>query len=183
MKEHLRRAIGDLRERAYVQKDTLNEFSKRVEIGEPYTKAEHVPTHFCSFFIPYHVESHSIFVVHHRKANDWIPPGGHIDLGESPLQTVVRECKEELSVTLEKEPIRLINASITDITQPQGLCTKHYDFWYVVAAEKLDFLYDKREFYDAGWYEVDVVWQNKTKRANIKSTLQQLSIILPNEFK
>ena len=71
MKEHLRRAIGDLRERAYVQKDTLNEFSKRVEIGEPYTKAEHVPTHICSFFIPYHVESHSIFVVHHRKANDW----------------------------------------------------------------------------------------------------------------
>ncbi|MCR4329628.1 MAG: NUDIX domain-containing protein [Candidatus Roizmanbacteria bacterium] len=183
MKKELEKAITDLYAMPHVKKETLEEFSKRIEHGAPFTKEEYTSTHFCSFFLPYNALTHSVYVVHHKKANDWIPPGGHLDPGESPLQTVVRECKEELSVTLEKEPIRLINASITDITQPQGFCTKHYDFWYAVATEKLDFSYDKGEFYDAGWYELNYVWRNKTKRANIKSTLQQLSIILPNEFK
>lgn len=28
----------------------------------------------------------------------WLPPGGHVEPGEDPWQTVVRECREELHI-------------------------------------------------------------------------------------
>ena len=172
MKTQLEKAILNLREKPHVNKKTLEQFSKRIESGAPFTKKEHTPAHFCSFFVPYNPQTHSIFVVHHKKAQDWIPPGGHIDPGESPLQTVHREYHEELGVVLKKEPIHLIDASITDITHPLGYCNKHYDFWYVVSTDTVNFKYDKGEFYDAGWYPIDHVWQNMTQRVRVHKILR-----------
>ena len=42
-------------------------------------------------------------MVHHKKANDWIPPGGHIEENESPAATVIREFREELGYKLKRE--------------------------------------------------------------------------------
>lgn len=184
MKTQLEKAIATVGEKSYVNKKTVEQFSKRIEIGAPFTKKELVSEHFCSFFVPYNSQTHSIFVGHHKKANDWIPPGGHLDPGESPLQTVVREFHEELGVVLKKEPIYLVDASITDITHPLGYCKKHYDFWHVVLTDKIKFKYDSGEFYDAGWYSVDYVWQTMIKRTEVKNILQRLSCILStNGFK
>ena len=49
------------------------------------------------------------FVVHdghvllhwHPKVKAWLPPGGHIDENEDPVQAVVREIEEESGVTAE----------------------------------------------------------------------------------
>lgn len=182
IKKELEKAITDLCAMPHVKKGTLEEFSKRVENGGPFTKLEHAPTHFCSFFIPYHVESQSIYVVHHKKANDWIPPGGHLDPDESPLQTVRREYYEELGVSLHNERILLVDASIKDITHPHGFCNKHYDFWYAVASDKIDFVYDKDEFYDAGWYPIDFVWQSKTRSPMLQAIFKQLAHVLRDGF-
>jgi 8-oxo-dGTP pyrophosphatase MutT (NUDIX family) len=52
------------------------------------------------------------FVVHddrmllhwHRKVKMWLPPGGHIDDNEDPVQAVLREVLEETGVTAEVVP-------------------------------------------------------------------------------
>lgn len=40
-------------------------------------------------------------LVHHRRLNAWVPPGGHVDPGELPHQTAAREVLEETGVAIE----------------------------------------------------------------------------------
>ena len=52
------------------------------------------------------------FVVHedatllhwHRKVKMWLPPGGHIEENEDPVQAVLREVEEETGVQVEVVP-------------------------------------------------------------------------------
>jgi 8-oxo-dGTP pyrophosphatase MutT (NUDIX family) len=52
------------------------------------------------------------FVVHgdstllhwHKKVQEWLPPGGHIDANEDPVQTTIREIKEETGFDVEIVP-------------------------------------------------------------------------------
>lgn len=95
-------------------------------------------------------------MVHHIKANSWIPPGGHIDNEEHPVDTVVREFFEELGQRIDKSQITPLNASIKDISDnPRNPCKVHYDLWYLVDVQRLDFDYLKKEFYDARWMTID----------------------------
>ena len=40
----------------------------------------------------------------HRKLQIWLPPGGHIDPDEDPIQAVVREVLEETGITADVVP-------------------------------------------------------------------------------
>jgi 8-oxo-dGTP pyrophosphatase MutT (NUDIX family) len=42
-----------------------------------------------------------ILLVHHRKLNQWLPLGGHIELDEDPEQAGLREAKEESGLDVE----------------------------------------------------------------------------------
>lgn len=37
----------------------------------------------------------------HRRLQQWMPPGGHIELNEDPVQAVLREVHEETGITAE----------------------------------------------------------------------------------
>ena len=50
---------------------------ERISAGK-LTRPENPHDHFCAFFLPVDVKHSSIYLVHHKKADDWIPPGGHI---------------------------------------------------------------------------------------------------------
>ena len=52
------------------------------------------------------VEGEQTLLHWHRKNGMWLPPGGHIEPGEDPVQAVVREVLEETGVTAEVIPAR-----------------------------------------------------------------------------
>ena len=60
------------------------------------------------------VHERKVLVVHHRKLDQWLPLGGHIELEEDPEQAALREAEEEsgLEVELAFEPHP---ASLTDV--------------------------------------------------------------------
>jgi 8-oxo-dGTP pyrophosphatase MutT (NUDIX family) len=42
----------------------------------------------------------------HKKLRIWLPPGGHIDVNEDPVQAVLREVREETGIVAEIVPSR-----------------------------------------------------------------------------
>ncbi len=85
------------------------------------------------------VEDNKMLLVHHKKLNLWLPPGGHIEEGELPSECVVREVKEETGLdveTINKAPttvsdhaMQFPSADWTQLEDIQGTHC-HYDFIY-----------------------------------------------------
>lgn len=47
------------------------------------------------------VERNRVLLVHHRRLNHWLPPGGHIELHEDPEMAAHREILEETGYKIE----------------------------------------------------------------------------------
>jgi 8-oxo-dGTP pyrophosphatase MutT (NUDIX family) len=80
----------------------------------------------------------------HPKLSLWLPPGGHIDPNEDPVQAVLREVLEETGITAEiipnREPHSFRNVTqlptpfsmiVADVVEPHGT-HQHIDLAYVV---------------------------------------------------
>ncbi len=63
----------------------------------------------------------------HDKYDKWLGAGGHIELDEDPMQTAVREAKEEvgLDVTIIPKPESYQGITDTVLTPPQFMVRHH----------------------------------------------------------
>jgi len=144
--------LSQLVEQSNADPSTKHLFSSFLSSGQ-ITKDIHPAIHACVFFIPIHKASHSLYLIHHKKAEDWIPPGGHIEPMELPLATVLRESQEELGYTPPSTDIEFATISIKHINNT-FTCKTHYDFWFVIHMhEKKPFTYLQTECFDAKWYD------------------------------
>lgn len=137
-----------------IERDHIADALAWVESGAPIcrtAKPATPPKHLVSYFAL--IEDGHILLVDHRNARLWLPTGGHVDVGEHPRATVVRELKEELGIVAtvaDVGPPRMVT-----VTDTVGLTAGHTDvsLWYVVAGDRekpLD--YDTAEFSDASWF-------------------------------
>ena len=64
--------------------------------------------------------------------NKWdVTVGGHVDSGEFGMDTIIRECKEELGIDVQPSEIRYIVSS-TSVYEKGGYANKHYDECYLI---------------------------------------------------
>jgi 8-oxo-dGTP pyrophosphatase MutT (NUDIX family) len=90
-----------------------------------------------------------LLLVAHRKAGLWLPPGGHVEPGEDPWHTAVREAEEELSLT----PGSAAPPAFLTVTRTVGPGS-HTDvsLWYVVETTVEAVTgYDRSEFDAIEW--------------------------------
>jgi len=139
-----------------VKQRVFDKFINFIKTGKKLVKKEGTNIHLGTFFLPINKKSRSIYLVNHIKAKMWIPPGGHVEKNELPIETVRREFFEELNYPLTIEKIELFNLSITPINRPWENCVTHYDFWYSVEVEKIPFKFLKKEFYYGDWFDFDI---------------------------
>ena len=124
-----------------------------VDSGAPLFRTEKPatpPRHLVSYFAV--VDDESILLVDHKNARLWLPPGGHVQEGEHPRDTVAREIREELGFapTHEIAPPLMVTCTTT-----VGLSSGHTDvsLWYVVNAARSQVLtYDDQEFDGIEWF-------------------------------
>jgi hypothetical protein len=57
-----------------------SEFVARANEGQP-TIDENPISHFCVYFAGFDPETKKVFIGHHKKADQWLFNGGHIDRG------------------------------------------------------------------------------------------------------
>jgi 8-oxo-dGTP diphosphatase len=173
MRNILKKEILKLRNKKYVDQKILEKFLARLDKDIGLLRWENPKDHFCAFFLPVHQASNSIYLGHHIKANDWIPPGGHIEKDEHPLETIKREIMEELSYEIRSEKIELFDLTIKPIRKKHP-CKRHWDLWYLIFTnDVLGFQFDIREFYDASWLDIDEAL-SRIKEANYNAVVKKL---------
>lgn len=159
--------LQELSTRTYVDKKILDVFVARLQNDLRLVRDDGISTHFCTFFTPVSIRDRKIYIGHHKKSDAWIAPGGHIDKDEIPLQTVVRETSEELGYTIKDEEVVLFGLTHFTIHN-RPTCTEHYDLWHLVFFDSIvPFVFDQKEFYDAGWYTI--------KEARAKKSLPEFT--------
>jgi len=136
-----------------ISKKTIQDFFQRINENK-LIKKDNVNSHFCVFFLPADIKNKKIYLCHHKKANDWIPPGGHIDENELPTQTVIRECKEELSINIKSGQIEFLNLSVKQIKNSDQICKTHFDIWYLTHLKTQPINFLQKEFLDAKWVTI-----------------------------
>lgn len=87
----------------------------------------------------------------HKRLRRWMPPGGHVDDGETPEETARRECREETGLTVEivgdpqldlfadapeegrmlKRPIAMLLENIPACPERNEPKHQHMDFLYL----------------------------------------------------
>jgi 8-oxo-dGTP pyrophosphatase MutT (NUDIX family) len=114
--------------------------------------------HLVSYFVV--VDNDHLLLVDHINAQKWLPTGGHVEPGEHPKDTVVREANEELGLTatfLHDNP--LLVSSVETV----GLTAGHTDvtLWYALKGDMNEALEpDPTEFNRIKWFHRNQIPNN-----------------------
>lgn len=112
-----------------------------------------------------------VLLVHHRKMNKWMPPGGHQEKDENAYQTAIREVKEETSVDISEylSSPKQIDDRALSLPLPRYILEEridargdqsehfHLDFIYVVTVPHQEPSHQESESHSIGWFIEDEV--------------------------
>jgi 8-oxo-dGTP diphosphatase len=111
--------------------------------------------HLVSYFVLLDRARGRVLLVEHRLAGLWLPPGGHVEPGEDPVQTVRREAYEELGI--EAKPLDgLTSAFFLTWTMTRD-AEPHTDvsLWFLLHGDSQQSLHwDRREFLSIRWWSM-----------------------------
>jgi len=121
--------------------------------------------HFCVTAYVFNPNDRRFLMVHHRKLNMWVPPGGHVDPNEIPDNAAVRETLEETGVS-----VRLIDRkgpADSCLVAPFGIqrniikegLHEHLDLIYLAVPESdpAQAVLNDRESLGIGWFTLDEI--------------------------
>ncbi|MCW2912265.1 MAG: hypothetical protein JWN52_333 [Actinomycetia bacterium] len=111
------------------------------------------PMHLVSYFLVLDEATGTLLLVEHRKASLLLPAGGHVEAGEDPWSTVVRECREELFLDAVPSTATGARPFFITATRTRGrLPHTDVSLWYVLRADAETItVYDEREFTGIRW--------------------------------
>jgi 8-oxo-dGTP diphosphatase len=110
--------------------------------------------HLCVYGVLLDERRGSVLLVDHVKSGLWLFPGGHVDEGEDPRRTVLREVAEELGVRGVFHPRFGSDPLFLTITTTRGEHS-HTDvtFWFVLTADQdMPIEADPREASRVRWF-------------------------------
>jgi 8-oxo-dGTP diphosphatase len=99
----------------------------------------HLPDpHLVSYFVPVDEATRRVLLIEHVRSGLLLPPGGHVEADETPLDTARRECVEELRVsanmtTRSGESPLFVTATRTVATTDTTPQHTDISLWYLVS--------------------------------------------------
>jgi len=157
LREIIREQCAAVKPYDSLEKEHIADILDWIDSGAPLfrvAKPDKPPKHLVSYFVVIDPGQHSVLLCDHRKAQLWLPTGGHVLPNEHPRDAVSRESLEELN-----RPAVFLRGNdrpfFITINQTVGLTPGHTDvsLWYLVRGSTRDYVhYDKREMSDVEWY-------------------------------
>jgi 8-oxo-dGTP pyrophosphatase MutT (NUDIX family) len=102
-----------------------------------------------------------VLMMHHRKLDLWLQPGGHADNDPDILRVVLKECAEESGIALEE--IRLVSEAIFDVDVHTVHASvhdprhEHFDIRFLVEIDDRLPIPGNDESHEIGWIALDEV--------------------------
>lgn len=103
-----------------------------------------------------------VLLIHHKKYNEWLPIGGHIELNEDPEQALFREIQEEcgLKVKILATKPAVAHPGVKPLLTPSyvdahdiGQNHKHVAFVYFGVSSSDRVVLHTREHSQFGWFD------------------------------
>jgi len=125
-------------------------------------------------------------MIFHKKLNVWLPPGGHIEENELPDDAVIREVLEETGINVKikslKQDIDISNKdSCRELERPFIILLEdingngkhnHIDMIYICSAFNDEFILQKLEISDIGWFTLNEIYELETFN-NVKQIIKK----------
>ena len=124
--------------------------------------------HLVSYFLVVDRISSHVLLVDHIKAGKWLPTGGHVEPGESAVDTVRREAREELGIRARFAPWIGERPLLVTVTETVGSPDdRHTDvsLWFVLEGNLGQPLSPGAgEFHDVRWWSLQDVFAGDPAR-------------------
>jgi 8-oxo-dGTP pyrophosphatase MutT (NUDIX family) len=124
-----------------------------------------------SVFIINNFEKHlKIALIHHKKFDRWMVPGGHIEAFENQVEAAIREAKEETGLSIKLFSFLHAEKKVNDaewILPPEYFYQQlipassqedyhyHLDFAYLAFANEPEFTFNAKEAKDIKWVDLE----------------------------
>jgi 8-oxo-dGTP pyrophosphatase MutT (NUDIX family) len=115
------------------------------------------------------VHENKVLLIHHKKLDLWLPPGGHIEENETPDEAVEREVREELGLDVEilnRNDIPMKGNIVKQLAVPFYVNVHnvgdhdHCCFFYLCSLkESKDVIINKSELKDFSWFSPEELSQ------------------------
>jgi 8-oxo-dGTP pyrophosphatase MutT (NUDIX family) len=103
--------------------------------------------------------ANAVLLVHHKKLDRWLQPGGHADGEENIINVTIKEGKEETGM----RSLRLVNEEIFDvdihqIPEHKGVKAHlHHDIRFLFQADQSEKIVVSHESNEVAWFPLDKV--------------------------
>lgn len=117
----------------------------------------------------YILKEERVLLIHHKKLDKWLPPGGHLDPNETPPEAARREAREETGLEIEfikQENVWVDRWNAKSFERPylclieqipafgQQPAHEHVDFIYVATPCGGQENHNTSEVHDMRWFTV-----------------------------
>jgi 8-oxo-dGTP pyrophosphatase MutT (NUDIX family) len=140
-------------------------------VDDPFSRHLFDPGHFTASGFVRSMDRRSLLMVHHKRLDRWLQPGGHIDpTGEHVVEASMREIEEETGIGA----LELVGGGIFDLDvhpvpakneEPPHL---HFDVRFLFNAAA-DVIEADDEVHDAAWVPLDTVHEVTTDRSVLRA--------------
>jgi len=140
-----------------------------------------ITNHFTATGIVFNSKD-EILMIHHKKLNVWLPPGGHIEQNELPKEAVLREIYEETGINaeilLKNKKLNLSDKHCKELECPFIMLLEdiegdgshnHIDMVYLCIALNEDLILQESEVNGIGWFNIEQIEKLKTFENVIQS--------------
>lgn len=109
----------------------------------------------------YLFHDNKVLLIHHKKLDKWLPPGGHIEENETPDKALIREFEEETGLNiniLNQKELPLLGSVKENLALPFYSNVHnvgdhdHACFFYICTAKNPEDLIINNELKDHHWF-------------------------------
>ena len=95
----------------------------------------------------------------HNKVKMWLPPGGHVEENEDPVQTAIRECREEMGINIDiisDHSYKFSDPELSNIYPPETILIESVEDKKIGPHQHIDFIYFA--YPNSSDYNLDSSW-------------------------